>query len=183
MGWPKRERGTTSPPEASTRRQWRYGSSGKRTGRRCVRSTSRASPGGTRPSRPRLPTGRRGTARSSTAIGWWPSRAGGSSAGSRCTPSRCAPATAASSSTASTSPTTRRARESGGALLERLIADTEQAGIWTIQTGIFPENEASLALHQKCGFRVVGTQERLGHVSLDGVWRDVVVLERRSKEM
>jgi L-amino acid N-acyltransferase YncA len=69
----------------------------------------------------------------------------------------------------------------GRALLERLIADTEQAGIWTIQTGIFPENEASLALHVKCGFRVVGTQERLGQ--LDGVWRDVVVLERRSKEI
>ena len=69
----------------------------------------------------------------------------------------------------------------GRALLERLIADTEQAGIWTIQTGIFPENEASLALHEKCGFRIVGTQERLG--KLDGVWRDVVVVERRSKEI
>jgi phosphinothricin acetyltransferase len=69
----------------------------------------------------------------------------------------------------------------GRSLLERLLADTEQAGIWTIQTGIFPENEASLSLHVKCGFRVVGTQERLGQ--LDGVWRDVVVLERRSKEI
>jgi L-amino acid N-acyltransferase YncA len=67
----------------------------------------------------------------------------------------------------------------GRALLERLIADTEQAGIWTIQTGVFPENEPSLALHRKCGFRVVGTQERLGR--LDGMWRDVVVLERRSE--
>jgi L-amino acid N-acyltransferase YncA len=67
----------------------------------------------------------------------------------------------------------------GRALLERLIAGTDEAGIWTIQTGIFPENEASLALHRKCGFRVVGTQERLG--KLDGVWRDVVVLERRSE--
>jgi phosphinothricin acetyltransferase len=69
----------------------------------------------------------------------------------------------------------------GLALLELLIADTEQAGIWTIQTGIFPENEASVALHVKCGFRVVGTQERLGQ--LDGVWRDVVVVEQRSKEI
>jgi L-amino acid N-acyltransferase YncA len=67
----------------------------------------------------------------------------------------------------------------GRALLERLIAGTDEAGIWTIQTGIFPENEASLALHRKCGFRVVGIQERLG--KLDGVWRDVVVLERRSE--
>jgi L-amino acid N-acyltransferase YncA len=67
----------------------------------------------------------------------------------------------------------------GRALLERLFQSTEEAGIWTIQTGIFPENEASLALHEKCGFRVVGTQERLG--KLDGVWRDVVVIERRSE--
>ena len=67
----------------------------------------------------------------------------------------------------------------GRALLERLFTSTEEAGIWTIQTGIFPENEASLALHVKCGFRIVGTQERLG--KMDGVWRDVVVLERRSE--
>jgi phosphinothricin acetyltransferase len=67
----------------------------------------------------------------------------------------------------------------GRALLERLFESTEAVGIWTIQTGIFPENEASLALHVKCGFRIVGTQERLG--KLDGVWRDVVVLERRSE--
>ena len=67
----------------------------------------------------------------------------------------------------------------GRALLMRLFESTEEDGIWTIQTGVFPENEASLALHQKCGFRVVGMQERLG--KLDGVWRDVVVLERRSE--
>ena len=67
----------------------------------------------------------------------------------------------------------------GRALLERLFASTEQDVIWTIQTGVFPENEASLKLHERCGFRVVGTQERLG--KLDGVWRDVVVLERRSE--
>ena len=67
----------------------------------------------------------------------------------------------------------------GRLLLEHLISSTEEAGVWTIQTGIFPENEASLALHVKCGFRIVGTQERLGQ--LDGVWRDVVVLERRSE--
>jgi phosphinothricin acetyltransferase len=65
----------------------------------------------------------------------------------------------------------------GRALLERLIADSERNGIWTLQAGVFPENEASLALHRRCGFRIVGTRERLG--SLRGVWRDVVVLERR----
>lgn len=72
-----------------------------------------------------------------------------------------------------------RSRGIGRALLERLVESTEQDGIWTIQTGVFPENEASLALHEKCGFRVVGTQEKLG--KLDGIWRDVVVLERRSR--
>ena len=78
---------------------------------------------------------------------------------------------------------TERARHQGvgRALLERLIAASEQAGIWTIQTGIFPENPASLRLHQVVGFRVVGTRERLG--KLDGVWRDVVLLERRSAKV
>jgi L-amino acid N-acyltransferase YncA len=66
----------------------------------------------------------------------------------------------------------------GRALLERLIADSEQAGIWTIQTGIFPENEASLALHRRCGFRVVGV--RVALAQLHGEWRDVVFLERRT---
>jgi phosphinothricin acetyltransferase len=66
----------------------------------------------------------------------------------------------------------------GRRLLDELIIASERAGIWTIQTGIFPENPASLRLHQAVGFRVVGTRERLG--KLDGVWRDVVFLERRS---
>ena len=66
----------------------------------------------------------------------------------------------------------------GRALLEHLVNDTEGSGIWTLQAGVFPENAASLALHRRCGFRVVGTRERIGR--LDGVWRDVVLLERRS---
>ena len=66
----------------------------------------------------------------------------------------------------------------GRVLLEHLVAAAEAAGIWTLQAGIFPENQASLALHRRCGFRVVGTRERIG--KLDGVWRDVVLLERRS---
>jgi L-amino acid N-acyltransferase YncA len=73
-----------------------------------------------------------------------------------------------------------RGRGVGRALLERLIADAEQAGIWTIQTSIFPENRASLLLHESCGFRVVGVRERIGQ--LDGRWRDTVFLERRTKE-
>lgn len=67
----------------------------------------------------------------------------------------------------------------GRALLEALIALSEQMGIWTLQAGIFPENQASLALHKKVGFRVVGLRERIG--KLKGVWRDVLLLERRSK--
>ena len=66
----------------------------------------------------------------------------------------------------------------GRALLERLVAGAEAAGIWTVQAGIFPENTASLALHRRCGFRTVGVRERLGR--LGGRWRDVVLLERRS---
>jgi L-amino acid N-acyltransferase YncA len=67
----------------------------------------------------------------------------------------------------------------GRKLLEALIAGAETAGIWTIQTSIFPENRASLALHERCGFRVVGTRVRIG--KRDGVWRDTVFLERRSE--
>jgi L-amino acid N-acyltransferase YncA len=67
----------------------------------------------------------------------------------------------------------------GRKLLDALIGNAEAAGIWTIQTSIFPENRASLALHERCGFRVVGSRERIG--KRDGVWRDTVFLERRSE--
>jgi L-amino acid N-acyltransferase YncA len=69
----------------------------------------------------------------------------------------------------------------GRLLLEMLIDRATLAGIWTIQTGIFPENTASIALHQKCGFRTVGRRERLGR--LNGHWRDVLLLERRSSAL
>jgi L-amino acid N-acyltransferase YncA/DNA-binding transcriptional ArsR family regulator len=74
-------------------------------------------------------------------------------------------------------PTARR-RGVGAALLQALIDSTEAAGIWTIQSGIFPENIASIRLHQRKGFRVVGTRERIGRQR--GRWRDVVLVERRS---
>lgn len=67
----------------------------------------------------------------------------------------------------------------GSALLSKLIAASEREGFWTLQAGIFPENEASLALHKKHGFRVVGRRERIGQMK-DGTWRDVLLLERRS---
>jgi phosphinothricin acetyltransferase len=67
----------------------------------------------------------------------------------------------------------------GLALIGQLVRSTEQAGIWTVQTGIFPENQAGVRLHEQAGFKVVGRRERLGR--LNGVWRDVLFLERRSK--
>jgi phosphinothricin acetyltransferase len=69
-------------------------------------------------------------------------------------------------------------RGTGRLLLERLIGSTEASGIWTIQTGIFPENQVSVRLHERVGFEIVGTRKRLG--KLNGVWRDVLLLERRS---
>ena len=66
----------------------------------------------------------------------------------------------------------------GHLLLEALVEASEKQGLWTLQAGIFPENTASIALHKQAGFRVVGTRERLG--CMDGVWRDVVLMERRS---
>jgi L-amino acid N-acyltransferase YncA len=66
----------------------------------------------------------------------------------------------------------------GQALLERLVEASEHEGIWTLQAGIFPENAASTELHKKCGFREVGRRERIG--KMNGKWRDVVLMERRS---
>ncbi|GHF03583.1 N-acetyltransferase family protein [Streptomyces griseoluteus] len=71
-----------------------------------------------------------------------------------------------------------RGRGVGSGLLRALFGSTEAAGIWTIQSGIFPENTSSLTLHQRVGFRVIGTRERIGRHH--GVWRDVVLVERRS---
>lgn len=65
----------------------------------------------------------------------------------------------------------------GKRLLLAMISESEQAGIWTIQTSIFPENVASIGLHTSCGFRVVGQREKIAQ--LDGIWRDTVLLERR----
>jgi L-amino acid N-acyltransferase YncA len=72
-----------------------------------------------------------------------------------------------------------RGRGVGTALLETLVASAERAGIWTLETGVFPENETSLALLSRFGFREVGIRERIGQ--MDGAWRDVVLLERRSE--
>lgn len=76
-----------------------------------------------------------------------------------------------------------RGRGVGGLLLDALLRSTDAGGVWTVQSGVFPENTASLALHRAAGFRVVGTRERLGRMTygpLAGTWRDVVLLERRA---
>ena len=67
----------------------------------------------------------------------------------------------------------------GFSLLDHIVKTSEQAGIWTLNASIFPENEASVRLHQKAGFRIVGTREKIG--KLDGIWRDVLLMERRSR--
>lgn len=74
-----------------------------------------------------------------------------------------------------------RGRGVGRALMDALLSSAERAGIWTIQTSVFPENAASLALHERVGFRVVGRRERIA--KLDGAWRDTLFLERRSPSL
>ncbi|MFF7847784.1 GNAT family N-acetyltransferase [Streptomyces sp. NPDC007910] len=71
-----------------------------------------------------------------------------------------------------------RGRGVAATLLKALIVSTEAAGIWTVQSGIFPENTASLAVHERVGFRIIGIRERIGRHH--GVWRDVALVERRS---
>src|SRR5438105_2345904 len=73
---------------------------------------------------------------------------------------------------------TSRGSGVGRKLLDALINESEQNGIWTLQAGIFPENVGSLVVHQRCGFREVGRRERIG--KMNGVWRDTILLERRS---
>jgi phosphinothricin acetyltransferase len=74
---------------------------------------------------------------------------------------------------------TARGQGIGRTLLEALIAESERNGIWTLQASIFPENTASAQLHLRCGFREVGRRERIA--MLNGVWRDTLLLERRTK--
>jgi L-amino acid N-acyltransferase YncA len=67
----------------------------------------------------------------------------------------------------------------GASLLQTIVDQSEASGIWTLQAGIFPENRASIALHKRCGFRVVGVRRRVGQLA--GVWRHVLLMERRSE--
>ena len=70
-----------------------------------------------------------------------------------------------------------RGRGIGRRLMQALLASADAVGIWTIQTNVFPENAATVALHERVGFRLVGRRERIAQ--LDGVWRDTLLLERR----
>ena len=69
----------------------------------------------------------------------------------------------------------------GELLLSRLITESEEQGYWTLQSGIFPENVASIRLHEKLGFRKIGFRERIGQ--LKGVWKDNILMEKRSKKI
>ena len=73
---------------------------------------------------------------------------------------------------------TARGHGVGTRLMEALVASADAGGIWTIQTNVFPENTASVRLHERVGFRVVGRRDRIAR--LDGVWRDTLFMERRS---
>jgi len=72
-----------------------------------------------------------------------------------------------------------RGKGIGNALLQALVKNSEENNLWTLQAGIFPENIASIKLHKTNGFRIIGTREKIG--KMNGVWRDTVLLERRSK--
>jgi L-amino acid N-acyltransferase YncA len=74
-----------------------------------------------------------------------------------------------------------RGQRVGTLLLQSLVEQSERCGVWTLQAGIFPENVPSVALHKSCGFREVGLRQKLGQRS--GVWRDVLLLERRSSRV
>jgi len=71
-----------------------------------------------------------------------------------------------------------RGKNVGTQLLQALITESEANGFWTLQAGIFPENIASIKVHEKCGFRLVGRREKIGQ--MNGLWRDTLLLERRS---
>jgi phosphinothricin acetyltransferase len=72
-----------------------------------------------------------------------------------------------------------RGKGVGTALMRALVRESERAGIWTLQASIFPENVASIRVHERTGFRIVGQRDRIGRFH-DGRWRDTIVLERRS---
>jgi L-amino acid N-acyltransferase YncA len=76
---------------------------------------------------------------------------------------------------------TARGQGVGTLLLQSLVEQSERCGVWTLQAGIFPENVPSVALHKSCGFREVGVRQKLGQ--RNGVWRDVLLLERRSSRV
>lgn len=72
-----------------------------------------------------------------------------------------------------------RGKGVGKMLLQQLIKESEHKNIWTLQAGIFPENNASVKIHEQCGFRIVGKREKIGQ--MNGLWRDTLLLEKRSE--
>jgi len=76
---------------------------------------------------------------------------------------------------------TARGKGVGKLLLKKLVQESEDHNIWTLQAGIFPENTASIKIHEACGFRLLGTREKIG--KMNGTWRDTILMERRSKKI
>ncbi len=74
-----------------------------------------------------------------------------------------------------------RGKGIGKLLLQSLIDESEKNNFWTLQAGIFPENIASIKIHEACGFRIIGNREKIG--KMNNVWRDTLLLERRSKKI
>jgi phosphinothricin acetyltransferase len=74
-----------------------------------------------------------------------------------------------------------RGKGVGMMLMQELISQSEEQGLWTLQSSIFPENKASISLHEKTGFRIMGYREKIG--CMNGVWRDTVIMERRSRKV
>ena len=144
-----------------------------------LESTPRASPPATPPSRPACRRRRRCGPAGCPASPGWPSSTARSSAGPRSPRCRPASATRASASPRSTSPTPRAGVGWARRCCSPRSPRPTAAGLWTLQTSVFPENRASLALHRSAGYRTLAVRTRIAR--LDGVWRDTVLLERRSE--
>ena len=143
----------------------------------CGASTPRASPPATPPSRPRSPTDAPCDRRGCPTTAGSPRSTATSSAGPPPSRSPAGPSTPEWPRPRSTSATATAAAASARPCIHHQVTAADAAGLWTLQTSIFPENRASIALHQSAGFRTLGVRERIGRHH--GIWRDTVFLERR----
>ena len=165
-------RPTSRPTSASAR-------CSRPTGPRSGGSTPKASPPATPPSRPRSPTGAPWTRSGCPSTAGSPRSTVSSSAGRRSAGRPARDCYAGVGETSVYVGAALRGRGVGKTLLHRQVTAADDAGLWTLQTSVFPENRASLALHHSAGYRTLGVRERIAR--RHGVWRDTVFLERRSE--